>query len=184
MRKLYRFLLSIYAFVAALAALLFLSLLVNAKWAAAVPVFFALLSYRTSVQWLVGLLALGIFVVSVVIIIYALSTGRLRKTRVKTTEIGQVEIGVDALENIALNAARASQVGIKTAKARVFSAPSSKVNVELTATLYSDVEIPAQMAKIQERVKKDIERYTGIEVASVHVRIARVELVGAKVEKT
>jgi uncharacterized alkaline shock family protein YloU len=39
------------------------------------------------------------------------------------------------------------------------------------------------MAKVQERIKKDIERYTGITVESVSVKVGRVEPVVAKVER-
>lgn len=184
MRKLYRFLLSVYSFAIALTSLLFLALMLNAKWAAGVPIFFSLLTYSKGMFWSVASLVLIVFVLSIAVLVYALSTGRLRKTRVKTTEIGLVEIGVDALESIALNSARAAQAGIKTAKARVFSAQGGKINVELTASLYSDIEIPAQMNKIQDRIKKDIERYTGIPVAGVFIKVSRVEAVGAKVDRT
>ena len=43
-------------------------------------------------------------------------------------------------------------------------------------------EIPASMSKVQEKVKKDIERYTGIIVENVFVKVSRVEPVVAKVE--
>ena len=38
------------------------------------------------------------------------------------------------------------------------------------------------MSKVQEKVKKDIERYTGIIVETVFVRVSRVEAAQAKVE--
>ena len=38
------------------------------------------------------------------------------------------------------------------------------------------------MAKVQEKVKKDIERYTGIAVDQVIVKVAKVEQAQAKVE--
>lgn len=183
MRRLYRFLISVYSFIVAMFALLFMAFLLNANWAASVPVFFSLLTYRRGIFWFSLLLALTIFAASIGVLVYALLTGRLRKTRIKMTENGVVEIGVDALESIALNSAKAAQAGIKTAKARVFASQGSAVHVEMSVVLYSDVEIPAQMTKIQDRVKKDIERYTGIPVANVSVKVARVELVGAKIER-
>lgn len=183
MRKLYRFLIGIYSFSTALFALLFLALLLNGDWALGLPIFFAQLVYHRIAFVSALVVALAIFALSILVLVYALTTGRLRKTRVRSTEIGLVEIGVDALESIALNAAKTAQAGVKTAKARVFAAQGSKVNVELRVELFSDVEIPAQMNKIQERVKKDIERYTGIQVAAVTVRVTGVESVGAKVER-
>ena len=38
------------------------------------------------------------------------------------------------------------------------------------------------MSKVQEKVKKDIERYTGIIVDEVLVKVSRVEAATAKVE--
>ena len=38
------------------------------------------------------------------------------------------------------------------------------------------------MSKVQERVKKDIERYTGVIVESVLVKVAKVEATTARVE--
>ncbi len=117
------------------------------------------------------------------VFIYAIFGARIRKSRSKSTEIGMIDIGVGALENISLNAAKAAQAGIKTAKARVYAAPEDEIQIELAVVLYSDVEIPLQMARIQERVKKDVEKYTGIGVHQVKVKVTRVDLIGTKVER-
>ena len=114
---------------------------------------------------------------------YAVLSGRLSRTRIRQTDVGFVDIDVDAMERIALNAAKSAQVGIKSAKAHVSSAKNGRVNVKITAVLYSNVEIPAMMSKVQERVKKDFEKYTGITVATVSVKVGRVEPVVAKVER-
>ena len=92
------------------------------------------------------------------------------------------DLGIDAIESIALNSAKLAQAGVKTAKARIYPAKNNAIRVSLSVILYSDVEIPAQMAIVQDRIKKDVERYTGIPVASVEVKVTRVELVGAKIE--
>ncbi len=114
---------------------------------------------------------------------YAILSGRLSRTRIRQTDIGTVDIGVDAMESIALNSAKSAQVGIKSAKAHVSSAKNGAIRVRMSTVLYSNVEIPAMMAKVQERIKKDIERYTGITVESVSVKVSRVEPVVAKVER-
>ncbi len=116
-------------------------------------------------------------------ITYCILSGRLSKTRVRKTDIGTVDIGADAIESIALNSARSAQVGIKSAKVRVSSGKNDAIKVALSAVLYSNVEIPASMAKVQEKIKKDIERYTGIVVEAVSVKVSKVEPVVAKVDK-
>ena len=114
---------------------------------------------------------------------YALISGRLGKTRIRASDLGIVDIGADAIESIALNSAKMAQAGIKSAKARVGSGKNGMIKVSLTTVLYSNVEVPAMMNKVQERIKKDIERYTGIQVENVSVKVTRVEPVVAKVER-
>lgn len=111
-----------------------------------------------------------------------ISIGRVYRTKLRKTDIGSVDIGADALESIAKNSAMSAQAGIKTVKARVTSAKNGSINVGINAVLYSNVEIPSSMSKVQERVKKDIERYTGIIVEEVKVRVTRVEPTAARVE--
>jgi len=110
-------------------------------------------------------------------------TGRLGKTRIRSTDIGLVDIDADAIESIALNSAKMMQAGIKSAKARVTAGKDAKIRIRISAVLYANVEIPAMMTKVQERVKKDVERYTGIVVEHVSVKVTRVEPVVTKVER-
>ena len=110
------------------------------------------------------------------------SLGRAYRTKLRRTDIGSVDIGADALESIARNSAMSAQAGIKIVKARVTSGKNGSVNVSINATLYSNVEIPSSMSKVQERIKKDIERYTGIIVEEVRIRVTRVEPAVARVE--
>ena len=126
---------------------------------------------------------LALLISCVITVTYCILNGRLSKTRIRQTEISFVEIGVDAIESIALNSAKSAQAGIKTARARVFSAKNNAIRVSLSAVLYSNVEVQSTMGKVQERVKKDIERYTGIMVENVSVKVSRVEPVVAKVER-
>ena len=127
--------------------------------------------------------SLIVLVLCIMAMVYGIMSGRLRRTRIRSTDIGSIDIGVDAIESIALNSAKSAQCGIKTAKARVAPSKGDKISIQLSTVLYSDVEVPAMMAKVQDRIKKDIERYTGIPVAQVLVRVSRVEPVAARVER-
>ncbi|MCQ2482400.1 MAG: alkaline shock response membrane anchor protein AmaP [Clostridia bacterium] len=120
---------------------------------------------------------------SVASILICITSGRMTKTRIRTTDIGGVDIGADAIESIASNSAKSAQVGIKNVKVRVSSSKNNAISVKLNADLYSNVEIPSSMTKVQEKVKKDIERYTGLAVDSVQVKVAKVEPIVAKVDK-
>ena len=135
------------------------------------------------IRWTAFGVSVFLFVSSVGFLIYGLQSDRLRRTRIRSNDVGMIDIDVDAIESIALNSAKTAQCGIKQAKARVVSAKGGKITVRLNAILYSDVEIPPMMTKVQERIKKDIERYTGIPVSGVSVKVSRVEPVVARVER-
>ena len=111
-----------------------------------------------------------------------ITSGRLNRTRLRKNDIGTVDIGPDAIESIALNAAKAAQVGIKSARCHVAPAKNQALKATVSCELYSNVEIPAAMAKVQEKVKKDIERFTGIAVEQVIVRVTKVEQAQTRVE--
>lgn len=128
-------------------------------------------------------LMLILLFLSVSSILICITSGRMSRTRIRTTDIGGVDIGADAIESIASNSAKSAQVGIKNVKVRVTSSKNDAINVKLNADLYSNVEIPSSMTKVQEKVKKDIERYTGLAVDSVQVKVAKVEPIVAKVDK-
>jgi len=129
---------------------------------------------------------LAVLLVLLITAVFAISnlimTGRLYRTKLRKTDIGSVDIGADAIESIALNSAKSAQAGIKSARARVTSAKNGAIKVNISAVLYSNVEIPASMSKVQDKVKKDIERYTGIIVESVFVKVSKVEAIVARVE--
>lgn len=137
----------------------------------------------SSISWFLLVFLLLIIFSATWNISHLIISGRLGKTRVHSTELGLVDIDADAIESIALNSAKMAQAGIKSAKARVFSGKDKKIRLVISAVLYANIEIPAMMNKIQERVKKDIERYTGIQVEDVSVKVTRVEPVVAKVER-
>jgi len=183
MNKAVRFVLVIYAFLLAIVSLMLLyayrdtailnSLDLNITYIVGDPVF----------KWILLSVLLCIIASAIWSISYSVLSGRLSKTRIRQTDIGFVDIGVDAIESIALNSAKSAQVGIKSAKAHVSSGKDESIRIHLIAVLYSNVEVPAMMSKVQDRIKKDIERYTGIPVESVSVKVSRVEPIVAKVER-
>ncbi len=182
MRRLVRFFLIVFSGIVAIGSLLLFLQVMNPIWGVDFIELLQHISRNPMASLLAYIILITLFILSVASIVYALSTGRLAKSRVVTTEIGEIDIGVEALENIALNSSKAAQAGVKSAKARISQNKEQKLLIILIVVLYSDVEIPSQMAKIQDRVKKDIERYTGIPVGEVQVKVNRVELIGAKVE--
>lgn len=123
-----------------------------------------------------------LIVASVIVLFYVFRSDYLGDTRLKINDLGVIDIEVRALENIALHAAKQAEAGLRRANVRVYSDHNKGIKVEVFVHLDTEVEIPTQMLKIQERVKKDVERYTGIPVTEVQVRVTKVELNVAKVD--
>jgi len=183
MNKPVRFVLVIYSILLALVSLILLYAFVDTKVLTSLDMALQTIILDPLFKWIMLSLLLCIIISAVWAVSYSLLSGRLSKTRIRQTDIGFVDIGVDAIESIALNSAKSAQVGIKSAKAHVFSGKEDSIKIYLSAVLYSNIEVPAMMSKVQDRIKKDIERYTGIPVESVSVKVTRVEPVVAKVER-
>ncbi len=149
----------------------------------------AMIAFLLRIQKIAGwrssvvVVSIILFIVALVALLLTIMTGRLHKARVRSSNLGDVDIGVDAIESIALNAANNAQAGVKSVKARVAPKDGDNIMVSLNITSYPDVEIPAMMTKVQERVKKDVERYTGIQVAEVPIKVSQVETVSARIER-
>ncbi len=183
MRRISRIFLVVYSFLIALLSLLLLLQILNTSWAVDYVNFLQNIAGQSLRRTMAVVILLVIFFIAIGTLVFSLFSDRLHKSRISSTEIGDIDIGVEAIESIALNAAKAAQAGIKNAKSRVYQGKGKSINIVMVVQLYSDVEIPVQMAKIQDRVKKDVERYTGIPVSMVKIKVNRVELVGAKVER-
>ncbi len=183
MNPLVRTALIIFSFMMTVAAFIFLLMVLSPDILSAMILMLTRMTEQTSSRVAGMLLGVLVIVVSMTSLVYSIMSGRLRKTRVRNNDIGEIDIGVDAIESIALNSAKTAQCGIKTAKARVAPFKGDKISIQLSAVLYSDVEVPAMMAKVQDRIKKDIERYTGIAVAQVLIKVTRVEPVAARVDR-
>ncbi|NLV98537.1 MAG: alkaline shock response membrane anchor protein AmaP [Clostridiaceae bacterium] len=178
-----RFLLTLFSLLMAVVFLLTVIVIVSNVALTTVLTMVMDIAQKQPMRTIVMVLSLFGLLLSIVTMAVTILSGRLRKARIQTNSIGSIDIGVDAIESIALNAAKASQSGVKSAKAHVAPFKGDAISVSLIVMAYSDVEIPAMMTRVQERVKKDIERYTGIEVGDVKVRVNRVEAIAARVER-
>lgn len=183
MNQFARFAFIVFSFVLAVFSFVFLLMMINEQLMSKIIQFVFERYQQNSYRIIAIVFFLTVFALCILSMVYGIMSGRLRRTRIRSTDIGSIDIGVDAIESIALNSAKSAQCGIKTAKARVAPSKGDKISIQLSTVLYSDVEVPVMMAKVQDRIKKDIERYTGIPVATVLVRVSRVEPVAARVER-
>ncbi len=141
-----------------------------------------LFGQQLTVRIILTLIFLFTLAEAVYLFLYARANGRMSKQLVQNTEIGNINIDVMAIEAIAMNACKSAQAGIKSAKAKAVSDKKGNLSLTLDCTVYAEVDIPTYMLKIQERVKKDIERYTGLSVKTVVVRVNKVEVAGTALD--
>jgi hypothetical protein len=126
MNRLTRAVLILYSFLLAIVSMVVIMMILNSDVLGGIIVLFNLMAERTSTRTITLVFDVFVFTVSLLSLIYGIMSGRLRKTRIRKNDIGVIDIGVDAIESIALNAAKTAQGGIKSAKARVAPAKGIK----------------------------------------------------------
>ncbi|HZJ68458.1 MAG TPA: alkaline shock response membrane anchor protein AmaP [Candidatus Eisenbacteria bacterium] len=182
MNRLTRFMQIVLYFFLALLALIFIASFINQDLMSGVITILVRVGNQPRSRIALIVLFAMIFVAALSSLVRTILSGRLRKARVTEGQMGVIDIGVDAIESVALNAAQSAQAGVKAAKAHIAPFKNNKLSVRLSVMAYSNVELPAMMARVQERVKKDIERYTGIEVAEVIIKVSRVDTIATRVD--
>lgn len=89
------------------------------------------------------------------------------------TEIGDIRISMDTVENLSLKAANRSR-GVKDLRARV-KVSQAGLEIIIRAIVDGESSIPALTEEMQTNVKRHVEEITGIPVAFVSVYIANVQ---------
>lgn len=145
--------------------------------------YFLILQERFWLASLYSFLAILTFLLCLFLTVYLIFFRRRDMAEINNSEMGRIDLSMRAIENIALNSARIAQVGIKSAFANAHLNKDKRLTIILECSLYSDVEVPNQMKRIQDRIKKDIEKYTSLPVASIKINIKDIETIGAKVER-
>ncbi|HOV26554.1 MAG TPA: alkaline shock response membrane anchor protein AmaP [Pseudobacteroides sp.] len=116
-----------------------------------------------------GLVILG---VSVILLLSQTSDDTDKRTISKKTDIGEIKVSLNTIENIALAATKRLS-GIKEAKAYVYK-ETEGVIVVIKAVVLSDVNIPILSEDIQVKVKKTVEDTSGINVVEVKVIVDNI----------
>jgi len=182
MRKSTRIILFLFSLIVSLTALLFIWQILDPSVTRGINLWLIRLAESEMARNISLTVCVVVVMIGIAMMTLSLIGGRLRKSRIRVNETGTIDVGIGAIESIALNSATLANVGVKSAKARVAAGKQNQIRLVMIVELYSDVEIQAQMASLQDRVKKDVERYTGIPVETVEVKVNRIELIGAQIE--
>lgn len=121
---------------------------------------------------IVFIIGLVFFLVSIAILTSGLRGKRHGKYICTENENGLVRISTGSIENIALAMSKRFQ-GVREAKARV-SFKNNAVEIAVRLQVFTDVNVPALCAGIQERIKESVENSMEIKVKGVSVSVEGV----------
>ena len=112
-------------------------------------------------------ISLLLFISSFSFLISGIKSGKDKKAVSKHTNIGEIKISVNSIENIALNASKKIN-GVRDTRANVTKLGES-VSVTIRVIVMPDVNIPTLSEDIQARVKRSVEESSGVAVNDVKV---------------
>lgn len=169
MKILFRTLLAIYAFCLALISAIvgLVSIRPNTFKDISTYIFGVLES--TPGRLIILIIALFFFTLSITFLLSGVKSNKDKKAVSKHTNVGEIRISLNSIENIALNTVKKFQ-GIRDTKAKVYKLEDA-VAVIVNAVVMPDVNIPAMSQDVQTRVKRSVEESAGIEVKEVKVLI-------------
>lgn len=116
--------------------------------------------------------ALIFFSLSIIFLLSGVKSNKDKKAVSKHTNIGEVRISLNSVENIAGNALRKLN-GIRDSKTSVKKTEDG-VEIEVRIVAMPDLSIPVISEEIQGRVKKAVEDTSGIVVKNVKVFVENI----------
>jgi len=118
------------------------------------------------------IISIILLVSGVIFLIFALKTNKDKKAVSKYTNIGEVKISLNSIENITLNAAGKFSA-LRNVRASVYKVDDT-VTIAIKALILPDVNIPVISNEIQETVKNAVEESSGVMVSDVRVFIENI----------
>lgn len=112
------------------------------------------------------------FVLSLLFLFSGFRNDKDKKSVSKHTNIGEIKISLNSIENIALTTAKRSS-GVRDTKAYV-SKVGEGVSISIKTVVLPDINIPALSEDLQQKVKKSVEDSSGISVNDVAVIVENI----------
>ncbi len=170
MNILFRVLLAIYAFCLALVSAITICITIRPELFNSIADY---LSENVFAQGTIGMriavftIGLIFFALSLVFLLSGVKSNKDKKAVSKHTNIGEIRISLNSIENIAINASKKAG-GVRETKTSVKKAEDG-VDIEVRIVVMPDLSIPAISEDVQGRVKKAVEEASGIVVKQVKV---------------
>jgi uncharacterized alkaline shock family protein YloU len=166
----FRVLLAIYAFCLALASAAVMLMTINTGTYDVVSAYLSehvFTGGATALRIVVFLIALAFFVLSMMFLMSGIKSNKDKKAVSKHTNMGEIRISLNSVENVATNASKKAG-GIRETKTTVKRADEG-VQIVVRLVVMPDLSIPAISEDVQGRVKRAVEESCGIAVNDVKV---------------
>lgn len=121
----------------------------------------------TALRIVVFIVALIFFALSIMFLLSGVRSSKDKRAVSKHTNIGEIRISLNSIENIAINASKRTN-GVKESKTLVRKSDDG-VEIEARVVVMPDMSIPVITEEVQSRVKKAVEDASGVSVKSVRV---------------
>ncbi|MDP4092055.1 MAG: alkaline shock response membrane anchor protein AmaP [Bacillota bacterium] len=173
MNLFFRILLAVYAFCLTIISVIAIIVTLNPKMFDDVSdyIYNNLILGRSSsiLLFVVEVIFLGI---SIIFLFSGFKSNKDKKSVKKHTNIGEIRISLNSIENIALAASRRLS-GIRESKAYV-TKHEDNVSIVIKTVVLPDVNIPALSEDMQSKVKKSVEDTSGVPVSNVSVIVENI----------
>jgi uncharacterized alkaline shock family protein YloU len=123
-------------------------------------------------RWVLGLIGVAFFAVSVRLIFFAFARRGGGQPVVHETDLGDVRISLDAVESLVRKVARSIK-GVRDIKAVVVHGKDG-LQATLRGTISPEVSIPEVSEEIQTAVRQYVKRVVGVEIASVRLEVDNI----------
>lgn len=107
------------------------------------------------------------FAMSIMFLLSGVRSSKDKKAVSKQTNIGEIRISLNSIENVAINASKRCN-GVRESKTFVRKADDG-VEIEVRIIVMPDLSIPVISEEVQNRVKRSVEETSGIAVKNVKV---------------
>lgn len=132
------------------------------------------LSTENAMALRIAVLVVGLvfFALSIMFLLSGVRSSKDRKAVSKHTDIGEIKISLNSIENIAVNASKKIN-GVRETRTLVKKSDDG-VQIEIRLVVMPDMSIPIITEDVQQRVKKTVEDTAGIAVKSVKVTVDNI----------
>jgi len=168
--RLFLFLFSLTFIVVALFALLFGLGFLNELW---LYNFTDMLYNNNGIKLTIIIVSIVVIFIGINFLIKSLQTKHVPEFSNKQSDIGEIRISMDTLENLASKVTKSVR-GVNEEKVKVRLDENNKVTVVVKVYVDGETSIPSISENIQLNVRETIQQIAGIEVENVHIIVANV----------